>query len=803
MTALFLSVLNQSLMASLFIGAVLPVRLLFSRVRRSVFCVLWLPVALCLLIPVTLESDFSLMPLAAPTNGLLSAVSAETPVPEEPMTDIGFLSSVPSSDTDTFVWPEDTVFHVYTLTSPTAPVDADTQKPDFMPALSAVWVLSMTACVLYAGISYARLKQHTAVSVIADGIRICDGIDTPFILGLFRPEICLPSHGITRGAREAILLHERAHIARRDHLTKPLAFLVCCVYWFNPLVWVAYGAFCRDLELACDERATASMGIEEKRAYADALLLCSIRGNAAKALLSGTLAFGEVGVRTRIRRVLGGKRAGILLTLLCIAVISLLAVCLLTTPRVLPSDIYQQNGFRVTAIAEDLDMEFTVPLDVLDERAYTQEGQHFADGEVVIHKAGATTVSLVHVYHRENKNLLTKDSAPTLNFTFRFTYDDLKKHNVITLLYKPNYEGEKQTYITTALGMVSDTLIIGGTHYDNAIRSGGNGHGTETTVSIDANIHLSKDLDMRFSMTGFCELSYEIGKPNAANDMAHLTGGSVYGQAGTVLGRLYTAETVQAYVTDRCLYMTPLSSFLPLGGNDGNLYALVRNERGELTTDFGHYDRAVGRNRISFDVGEDWMPFPYTADEWMALFSLSEAPDLSDYERIRCMKLHRNDLLLSLDDELWYCKTYGLPDGTRQMWSIYSLIPERDKGEAFWCDAPMLNHTRSHFHFLFDIPGLTKLTLTTETGTIHKGGTSTQRLVLTDGFEIDFDPVGMCTEITVCAETDKNTAPLWGTVYIEEYQKNSDGRTYYRATVVGTGLTVTSDGADGAILTVQ
>ncbi len=802
MKDLFLTILEQSMAASVLICAALLLRLIFSRVRRSVLTWMWLLVAVRLLLPITLETEYSMMPLYGPSETILGTVTDEKHLPAVSDVETGFVSA-PSSALTPITLPEDAVVHTIPYTANPNVTDEKPSSSDWLLYGSAVWMGGMVVGVLYAVLSYLRLKKQTAVSIPGgDGIRFCDGIGTPFIIGFFKPVICIPASGWSAENLRAVLFHERAHLARLDHLTKPFAFLICCVHWFNPLVWIAYGAFCRDLELACDERVTRSMQPEEKRAYAEALLACSCDARPRSAHCAA-LAFGEVGVSMRIRRVLDGKRAGLVLTLVCIAVIIFVVLAFATTPRVLPSDIYHQNGFRVTAIAEDLDMEFIVPLDDLDERAFTDEGQHFDDGEVVIHKAGATTVSLVHVCYRENKSPLTENNSPTVNFTFRFSYDDLKNNNVITMLSRPNYEGKEQTDLSVALGMVSDTLTIDGTYIDNAIRSGGHGHGTEVSVYVDAAINLSQSDEMRFSMTGFCELSYEIGEPNAAEDMAHLIGGPVYGQSDPILGRVYTEETVQAYVADRCLYMTPLSSFVPISGSDGNLYALVRDENGDLTTDFGRYNRDEGRNRISFDVGEGWMPFPYTTDEWKALFSVFEAPDLSRYESIRCLKLHRNDMLLSLDDELWYCKTDGLSDGGTQMWSIYSLIPEREKGEAFWCDAPMLNHTRSHFLFQFDIPGLTTLTLTTESGTMLKNGETVQQLKLTDGITMAFDPVGICNEISICAETDENTAPIWGTVYVEEYQKNGDGRTYYRASVTGTGFTIANDSADGAIITYQ
>ncbi len=822
MTEVFLSVLKQSLFAVPAICTVLLIRYFFPRLGRVSVGFLWIFVAVSLLIPVRFASDFSLMPLKDPISAMMEEkeifdeqrLASSVILPE----DITVLS--PSDDLSLDALPDEMKTFIYEVPRAT-PKQTSPPIPD---VLAVLWIFGMGSMALYTLISYLRLKKRTAVSVCVEHhIRICDHIDTPFILGCFHPIICIPSDGITEDMQAAVLLHEKAHLVRFDHIKKPIAFVLCAVHWFNPLLWFAYAAYCRDLELFCDDAVTRTMALSEKHAYADALLACSIRTPGTPSV-SCALAFGEVGVKTRIRRIFDNRRAGILVTVVCLLLISASVLLFLTVPRVTTEDIFQQDGFRVTAIAENLAMAITVPIDALDETAYTEKGQHFSDGEVVIHQSDATTVSLVHVYYRDSEGVLNRDSDPYLTFTFRLSYDHVKEHNVITAISRPNYQNTQLTDYTSSALCPGD-LWIGYDCYESGLWSSSTAYGTEFSIGIDETHVRGANDDLRFTLTGFYDIFYEIGEPNTATDITMLTSGTVTGQSPSMTGQAPDTGFVTAFVPERCIYMTPLSSTLSLGGNNGELYALVYNDDGTLTTDFGRYDRESGRSRISFDVGEAWTDFPYTDEEWDALFPLGTAPDISRFRNRECLMLHRNDMLLHLDEEIWYCKTYGGPDGNRQMWSIHALIPEEEKGEAYWIDAPMLNHTSPFFRFRFDFPATAQLSVSCTDAQLSHSGQD----VLTharpdfDAGVIDFmqpfqipgdnvvrllprDSDGnrvICAEIQFCAKTEGNPEAIWGTVYVEQEGESADGRSTYRATVVGEGLHITDDGADGAVISFQ
>lgn len=197
--------------------------------------------------------------------------------------------------------------------------------------LAYVWLAGMAVLLGWAAFSWLRLRRQVAASVsVAKGVYICDDIASPFILGVLRPRIYLPS-GLTGATLESVLRHERAHLKRRDHWWKPLAHVLIAVYWFNPLLWAAYVLLCRDIELACDERVVRDMTREDRAAYSQALLQCSL--NRRRRLVLCPLAFGEVGVRTRVKSVLRYRRPAVWLSAAAVLLCAALAVTFLTEPK--------------------------------------------------------------------------------------------------------------------------------------------------------------------------------------------------------------------------------------------------------------------------------------------------------------------------------------------------------------------------------------------------------------------------------------------------------------------------------------
>lgn len=311
MTRIFLYLANMSITAGYLILAVLVLRLILRKVPRNLLLWLWALVGLRLILPVSVESALSLIPKAKPI----------------PM-DIAY-SPAPAIDSGVAVI-DRTVNPVMAENLAPAVTASVNPMQIVLTVGSAIWLVGVAMMLLYAAFSYIRLARKVRVSLhLRDNLYLCDGIRTPFILGIVRPKIYLPSDMAPEN-QSYVLKHEVAHLRHLDHWWKLLGFLLLCVYWFNPLVWAAYLLFCRDLEMACDERAVAGMGEGERKAYSYALLSCAAPGRAVAAC---PLAFGENSVKSRIKNVLHFKKAGLWVIAVVIVLTAIAAVCFLTNPK--------------------------------------------------------------------------------------------------------------------------------------------------------------------------------------------------------------------------------------------------------------------------------------------------------------------------------------------------------------------------------------------------------------------------------------------------------------------------------------
>jgi beta-lactamase regulating signal transducer with metallopeptidase domain len=326
--SILVGLLKLSLPAGILIAAVLLARQLLRKAPKWISCALWALVALRLICPFTIESPLSVMPNDVGSGKAVDAwmdsyvPGGYTVIYEgEP----GYVEAVGSERLP--VQSKDGINYVVTGVGVSSV--PETVGNQILPYLFCGWVFGMTAMLLYAAVSYLRLKRRTAVTVPwAEGVLMCDEIDAPFILGVFRPRIYLPSR-MTEPQLSRVLAHEKAHLKRHDHWWKPLGFLLLSVYWFNPLVWIAYILLCRDIEMACDERVVRDMGTAERADYAQALLDCS---RSRRVIAACPLAFGEVGVKERVKGVLNYKKPAFWIILIAIIACIVLAVCLMTDP---------------------------------------------------------------------------------------------------------------------------------------------------------------------------------------------------------------------------------------------------------------------------------------------------------------------------------------------------------------------------------------------------------------------------------------------------------------------------------------
>lgn len=315
MGELFLMLLNRSITAGWLIMAVLCVRLLFRKMPRWVTCLLWGVVAVRLIVPFSIESVFSLQPSAQPIqSGAL--VGGEV------------LDYVPSVDSNLSVI-ENTVNPVLAETFAYQESDSAAPLQVLSEIAGFVWLFGMAGLLLFAVAGMIRLRFLVKESVYCkDRVYICDAVKSPFILGIIRPRIYLSS-SLSGDETGYILAHEMAHLKRKDHFWKPFGYLLLSVYWFNPLCWVAYRMLCRDIELACDEKVIRDMSFADKKEYSRVLLSCATQRSL---VLACPLAFGEVGVKERVKTVLYYKKPAFWITIAAIAACAVVAVCFLTNP---------------------------------------------------------------------------------------------------------------------------------------------------------------------------------------------------------------------------------------------------------------------------------------------------------------------------------------------------------------------------------------------------------------------------------------------------------------------------------------
>lgn len=310
MNVVFLKVLNMSIAASWLILAVILLRFVLKKAPKWIDVALWGIVALRLAVPFSFESTLSLIPSAETFNPY--NIQYETPA---------INSGIPAVN--------NAVNSVLGETFAPNPVDSINPLYVWTSVVSVIWLIGIAAMLLYALISYVRVWRSMAERVPYErGIFLCDHVKSPFILGLVRPKIYLPSDMET-AAIEPVIAHERAHLTRLDHWWKPLGFLILTVHWFNPLCWITYILLCRDIELACDEKVIRQMDLDGKKQYSTALLACS---SGRRLVTICPLAFGEVGIKERVKNVLNYKKPAFWFIAMAVIACVVVTVCFATNP---------------------------------------------------------------------------------------------------------------------------------------------------------------------------------------------------------------------------------------------------------------------------------------------------------------------------------------------------------------------------------------------------------------------------------------------------------------------------------------
>ncbi len=328
MKELFINYLQAGILGSIIVVLIVLLRLILRKAPRRIICLLWLLAAVRLLLPFHIESSLSLQPPQ------FSSVTAEN----LSINDLKWFSEGYTGSQAPQVPPDNEVVNLpsaeFSNENTQASADLNTsQTADYLKIISAVWLSVAGIFLLYAVISYIRLKIYVRDAVKTDSkVWESEKIGSAFLLGYFRPRIYLPFH-LNPQDRDFMIAHEQAHISRGDHWWKLAGFLTLSLHWYNPFVWLGFILLCRDIELACDEKVISKLDLDNRKAYSTALL------NGGKHIIGlsvSPVAFGEVSLKQRIRNVLSYKKPTLWITVIAILCAAIIGICFLTTPKEKP-----------------------------------------------------------------------------------------------------------------------------------------------------------------------------------------------------------------------------------------------------------------------------------------------------------------------------------------------------------------------------------------------------------------------------------------------------------------------------------
>ena len=564
----FTQILNVSISASWLVGVIVLLRLVLKRAPKALVCALWALVAVRLLCPVLPESPVSLVPTAQVIPERYLAMEPGESDGVQPILDI---VSNP-------IYPE--------VVDMNLPMNVDRlQWRDLFWTLG--WWAGMAIMALYALFSFVSLRLRTRVAVKLRGnIWLCDDIDSPFILGILRPRICIPS-GMDPEQMPHVIAHEQAHLVRRDHWWKPLGFVLLTVHWFNTVMWLAYILLCRDIELACDERVIRDMDRSAVRAYSEALIAC---GTKQRFVAACPLAFGEVGVKERVKSMVNYKKPGFWIVLIALALSVIAAVCFLTNPA-------------ATTVGNLKEPQF--------------DG-FFDDAESIW-------------FFREDRISVTDRAEETAR---RLKAIELEP----TPISQSRCEDRDSTFQIRVNGQDGISLRISG------------------------------DCSQIWADGVKPSYSYRVKEPDLLREiLAEFLSGvdmNVLPFQGT-------------YVSYDCLYMNLLSSFYPFAGDSGEVYTF---EKDSFTV-----DRRNGAVTVYDPVNWDWKPVDWETKPFSEL-NLPGKADLRGWidEEMLYQVIDVDRFLLYGSGQLLLVDTIRGATTGRELWSVYSLIPEEEMGKAEW-----------------------------------------------------------------------------------------------------------------------
>ena len=778
--------INMSLTASVAIVFVILLRLLLKKAPKVISYALWGVVLFRLLCPVSIGSDFSLYNLFdAPTAESSTMTSVMEYVPPD----------IVHTENPSVALP---VPGISNAINETLPQGREQLVADPMEAPMAiatyVWMAGVLGMVVYSIISYMQLRRKLSVVVpLRDNIFIADDMKSPFVVGLFRPRIYLPCN-LNDKEQEYIILHEQHHIKRLDHIVKALAFLALAIHWFNPLVWVAFILAGKDMEMSCDEAVIRKVGGDVRADYSASLLTLAT----GRRIIAGTpLAFGEGDTKGRIHNLSKWRKPAVWVVLLAAVACIVLAIGLLTNPaaerefpingsNVSELDTEQivekitkaeklEHGSQLCVNADNFDLMFTSDFNWANDgaiRFFYGKNQKFYSAQL-------------RMFHDDNKYFIT-DSSEWIEQEKIF----LLSHYLDVLKYMPQEEIRQ--------------LSLDADGYSVFMRHEGAPSDYERVLKYNKN-------GVQDSDGWYIHLEVQ---PLHEND-----GGGYFGSGNEVIHIFYHGEQTKeqftgelipgtTYVSYQCLYMNPLSSYFAAGGDSGCRYLI---DEDYFTTLYRNNDNFVSVTHPELDTAGDdannmipvpnweWQKFPYTDEEWAALYipqGLGGISNISEiYDEMFYLPLTAGKFLLKMDDALWLVELASNSQMGTYLWSIYSLVPESVMGSAQWELAPMFSSRSPVFRFEFDMD-YTEISASCVDGLLVNwetpGVPSDHSMTFKKGAPLcwspqDEDEIAVGDAKIHFTVRNGDVGLYSGTIYIEG-DSFSNGRRLYTATIVGTGL---------------
>lgn len=615
-------ILNMSLTASISIVFVMLARLALKRAPKLFSYALWAIVLFRLLCPVSFSSGLSLLgALNAPVseNGSVEYLSLSISETENAMT-----NNIAAGD----IQAESGSFR--------SDMERDwTGKPGIETLAALVWLGGAALMLIYGAVSYVRLRAKLKYAVpLKDDIYISERIESPFVMGLLRPAIYLPL-SLEEREREYIILHERYHIRRFDHITKLLAFAALALHWFNPLVYLAFLFSERDMEMSCDEAVMRNMDGDIRADYSQSLL----RLATGRSVIAGTtLAFGEGDTKGRIKNVLAYKRPAFWVVAAALALCAVLAACLLANPAKPDSPSAGEDNPYPYVAREWLDFyrDVDMPWDGKMETELSEfPGVKFrwtpagveaeADGNISSLYTGMPVWS---VFFAD----LGGDGLPELCST-----------------------------ISIGSGIVDERVIA----YDYA---------NKISYELSERMEYDYSLYLRDGRLMAEKRVYNGGRTAETGYLALVNGKLL------IRGGAAARAEEGVYVSSECLYMNPLSSFAAVNGDSGCRYRISGDS-------FEIENKSSGETiAAAAPVEWAWQKFPYTDEEWAGLyFAGGGVENIGElYGEMLYQPLSERYSLFRMDGSLWLAEINENPNMGRNLWSLYILSPEKAAAE----DAP-------------------------------------------------------------------------------------------------------------------